>query len=288
MRRADAREIAAGRVLDAFRFGRRAARVQDEEQLFGVRRLGFARRRLSGNDVVPPQVAPGVHRNLVAGPLEDDAVFEARRLHHRRIAIVFERNLLATPVAAVGGDQQGAVRIVNAIPDRVGREAAEDDGMGHADARAGEHGDGEFRDHRHVNRRSLAALDAELTQPVRESANLGEEFAVGNRAAVAELTLEIVGDPAAAARAHVTVERVDGRVQLAVAEPARKRLFPLEHALEGPGPFELARPTRPKRFVVAVRFRIDLRPSVGLRGKLGRRRKLARLAEQRLDALVCA
>jgi hypothetical protein len=46
--------------------------------------------------------------------------------------------------------------------DRFGREAAEDDRMHRADARAGEHRDGRLRDHRHVDGDAIAFLHARL------------------------------------------------------------------------------------------------------------------------------
>src|SRR5206468_8149404 len=51
------REIATGGVQDAFGLRRRAGRIHDVERLLGVERLRLVRRRLSLDDVVPPDVA---------------------------------------------------------------------------------------------------------------------------------------------------------------------------------------------------------------------------------------
>ena len=72
----------------------------------------------------------------------------------------------APPVAAVGGDDQLRLRVVDAVGERLGGEPAEDDGVRRADAGAGEHGDGELRNHRHVDGDAVATPHAELLQRV--------------------------------------------------------------------------------------------------------------------------
>ena len=63
--------------------------------------------------------------------------------------------------------------------ERIRAEPAEHDGMDRADARAGEHGDGGFGNHRHVNRHAVALFDAERFQHVGELADLRVQFRVG-------------------------------------------------------------------------------------------------------------
>ena len=63
-------------------------------------------------------------------------------------------------------------RVVNAVGDGVGSESAENDGVDGADARAGQHGDGQFRRHAHVDRHTIALLDAQCLQAVGEASGL--------------------------------------------------------------------------------------------------------------------
>ena len=98
-------------------------------------------------------------------------------LLHRDVAVAFERNLASAAPSAVGGDERDAAGVVDAIDDRLGREAAEDHRVRRADARAGEHRNGQFRNHRHVDRDAIAFADAEVAQAVGEAADVVEQLA---------------------------------------------------------------------------------------------------------------
>lgn len=69
--------------------------------------------------------------------------------------------------------------VEDSVGERLRGEAAEDDRMDRADARAREHRDGELDDHRHVDGHAVALLDAELrVQDVREAAHRAMQLAV--------------------------------------------------------------------------------------------------------------
>ena len=72
-----------------------------------------------------------------------------------------------------------------------------------------------------------------LRRPFANRQTIVEQLAVGDRPAIAGLAFVIVGDPRAVAGAHVPVERVDRRVELAVGEPRRERLVPFEACVNG-------------------------------------------------------
>src|SRR5262249_15057747 len=76
-----------------------------------------------------------------------------------------------------------AFRVVDAVAKRLGAEAAEHDAVDGADARAGEHRDGELGDERQVNRDAVAFADAERLQDVCERRHLAIEIEVGQGAA---------------------------------------------------------------------------------------------------------
>ena len=148
-----------------------------------------------------------------------------------------ERARRAAPVAAVRRDDEVGVAVENAAAQGVGGEAAEDDGVGCAEAGAGQHGDHRLGDHRHVDGDLVPGPHTELGEGVRRLADRGPQFGVGDRPRVARLALPVEGDPVAESRRHVAVDAVDGHVELAADEPLGER------GLATPGPATTARPT---------------------------------------------
>jgi hypothetical protein len=93
-------------------------------------------------------------------------VLDGRRHIHRRIGRRFQVDRFTAAPAAVGRDHELGLRVIDATGERLGREAAENDGMRSADASAREHGDGQLRDHGHVDGDAIARVDAELADGV--------------------------------------------------------------------------------------------------------------------------
>src|SRR5690606_8097695 len=86
----------------------------------------------------------------------------------------------AAPEAAVGGEHDLALGVVDAVDQRVGAEAAEHHRVGRADAGAGQHGDGQLGDHRHVDADAVALGDAQALQHVGEALHVAVEVGVGD------------------------------------------------------------------------------------------------------------
>ena len=201
---------------------------------------------------------------------DDDDVLDARRFAQRIVGHLLERHDRPAPVAAIGGDEQARLRVVDAIAQRLGGEAAKDDGVHRADARAGQHRDRQLGDERHVERHAVALADAEPLEDVGELADLAVELEVGQRAAIAGLALPDEGRLVAAPGADMAVEAIGADVQLAADEPLRVRRIPLEHLRPGLNPLELLGEVLPERFRVRRRPGVDLRirdmaPSRGTR-----------------------
>ena len=135
--------------------------------------------------------------------------------------------------------------------ERVGREPAEHDRVGRADAGAGQQGHRQLGDHRHVDGDPVALLDAEALEHVGEALHLGEQVGVGDGAGVARLALPVERDPVAPAGVDVAVEAVLGDVERAADEPLGEGQVPLEDrvpvlipveqvgGLPGPEPLEV-------------------------------------------------
>ena len=115
-----------------------------------------------------------------------------------------------------------------------------------------------------------------------------EELGVGDRAAVAGLTLPVEGDLVAPARLDVAIETVVRHVELATDEPLRVRQVPFEDGVPRLRPRDQLRcPVGPEPFVVLGGLVVEVRPGdqrVGLE-PLGRR-EAPQLGGQIVDGVV--
>ncbi len=253
-----------------------------------VHRLGRTDRIGALHQLVVPVVATFDHGDVVAPTLDDDDVLDRRRVGHCVVGGGLQREHLAAPVAAVGGDQHGRLGVGDPVGERLRREAAEHDAVGGTDAGAGEHRDGHLGDHRHVDVDAVALGDTEALEHVGEPLHVVEELGVGDRPAVAGLTLPVEGDLVATAGLDVAIETVVRHVELATDEPLRVRQIPVEDGVPRLRPRdELRRPVGPEAFVVARGLVVEVRPGdqcVGLE-PLGRR-EAPQLGGQVVDRVV--
>ena len=255
--RGDLGHVPTGRVDDPLGLPGRAARVEEVEQILGLHVLRLAGGRLLGDQLVVPVVATFGERVLVPASSHGDHVLDRRALPYRIVRVRLERDDLATPPGAVGGDQHLGLGIVDPVPQGFGAEAAEHDRMGSADPGAREHRDGELGDHPEVDVDPVALADAQRAECVREAAHLLQELGVRDRQRVPRLALPQERDLVAAARLDVTVEAVDGGVQVSTLEPSDPRRVPLHHGIPGSGPGELAGLFGPEGLVIGPGGLVD-------------------------------
>ena len=252
--------MAAVVAHDPLRLTRRPRRVEDVEGISGFHR--DARRRLrAGDGVLPVQVAHSIELGLEHRPLQDDAALRLRLDHLDRCV---EERLVGDDAPGLdparGRDDDFGPGILDAARELVGREAAEDHRMDRPDARARQHRDDRFRDHRHVDDHPVAALDSLRDQDAREprdeiaqleiregSRRLGDRRVVDQR--------ELVG----AASLDVPVERVVTGVQAPAAEPAvERRPGVVEHPRPGLDPVDRLGRLGPELLSIFERAAIDL------------------------------
>ena len=112
---------------------------------------------------------------------------------------------------------------LHALLDRLGAEAAEDDVVRRADARAGEHRHDDLGDHRQVDPDDVAGLDPAVLQRVGEALDVAQQLGVGDVALLALLAAPVEGDAVAQAGLDVAVQAVVRGVELAVREPLVER-----------------------------------------------------------------
>ena len=176
------------------------------------------------DDLVPPQIAARRHVDgwtSIAEVTQHDHVLDAVRLGLRHGAIddLLQGEHVAAAVPAVLRDHDLRLAVPDALRDRLGGEAAEDDGVDGAEARAGQHRDGDLGDHAPVDRDAVAGLDAEARERIRELDRLAIQLGVRHGAGLAELTLPQDRGLVLPPRRHVPVEAALGDVELRAHEP---------------------------------------------------------------------
>ena len=159
----------------------------------------------------------------------------------------FEFHFAAAPPAAIGGHDQFATRVVDAIDQRRAGEAAEDDRVRRADARARQHRNRELRNQRHVERDAIAALNVRVFQNVRKLADFGVQLLISERARLAGFTFPDQRGFVASPGGEMPVETVVRDIDLAADKPLGVRWVPLQNRVPLLEPVKLLRPCAPRR-----------------------------------------
>ena len=124
---------------------------------------------------------------LSSAAADDHHVLDRRSVVQCLVGHLLERHDLSAPVTAVGGDEEPCLLIVDAIAERLGAEAAEDDAVNGADARTRQHRNRQLGNQRQVERDAIALCDSERFQNVRELRHLAVQVVIGERPRVARL-----------------------------------------------------------------------------------------------------
>ena len=244
--------MAAGVAHDALGLAGRAGGVDDVERVgrrhrhaFDLRGRAPRRQARHSRDRGP---AISSHVELLA--LQDQAVL--RRVFRQRDRLV-EQRLVGDDAAGLEAagrrDHQLRPGVVDAGGEFLRGEAAEDDRMHRADARAGEHGDRRFRHHRHIDDDAVALLDAVVLQHRGERHHLVAQLAIGEALHLA-LDGAVVDqrDLVGAAALDMAVEAVEGHVGDRAGEPAAIDAgLGVEHLVPAAEPVDLFGRLPPRR-----------------------------------------
>jgi hypothetical protein len=157
-----------------------AGGVEDEERVLGAHLPGRAVVGGRRHGVVVPDVPAVDPMNVAAGAFDHQHGLDPGTGLQGRVAVGLERNRAAASDALVGGDQVGGVAVQDAPGQGIRREAAEDHGMDRPDARAGQHGKGDLRDHGEIDRDPVARRDPVGGHGVGQAADLFVDLAVGD------------------------------------------------------------------------------------------------------------
>ena len=172
---------------------------------------------------MPPEVAPLLPGDLLAGAPHDERMLEFGRLGGRCVGGLLHRHDLAAPVEAVGGDEDLRAAILQARGDRVGAVAGEDRDEDRAELAAGQRRRDDLRDHRHEDADAIALADAEAGERVGGLVGEGEQLGVGVAPDLAVLALPDQRRLRRVGSAGVLVERGGDVVELAATVPGRPR-----------------------------------------------------------------
>ncbi len=262
MRECRVGEVAAGGVQNTLRLAGGSGRIQNEEGILRIHDGRRAGRRLLRHQFVVPQIARCVHRDLRAGAAHDKNMLDALGAldAHGTVDILLERHALAAAQRLVRGNHQSRRAIRNATAQRLGRKACEHHGVDRPDARTGEHGNGDLRNHRQVDRHSVAFLYAERQQRVCALADTGMQLTVAD----VLRTIRIIRLPddggLVAAGLQVAIQAIGGDIELAAVEPAgveiafqEARVLDLRELLD---PIEAAADSAPESIRVLDRLRV--------------------------------
>ena len=275
-------QVAAGRVQDPLRLAGGPGGVHDVERVLGVEELARVLRGRPADGVVPPDVDVVVPLDVLAGAAYDQHLVDDVRLRARLVHRRFQRRGCPAAVAAVGGDHDPRLAVLEPGGQGVGGEAPEDHRVGCADARARQHRHDGLGDHRHVDRDPVALLDAEVGQGVGGLGDLVLELGVGDVPRVAlGLADPVEGDLVTLAGLDVPVHAVVRRVDGAADEPLReRRVVPVEHPVPLLVPAQPFGLLGPEGLGVGVGTCVRLFLEVGVRSQVGRRLEPTVLLEQ--------
>src|SRR5690242_16699573 len=88
---------------------------------------------------MPPHVAAFFHVDLIASALENDDAADCRCFAQSVVDVLLQRYDPAAAITAVSRDERDCAAVADAISDRIGAEAAENDRMHGANTCAGQH-----------------------------------------------------------------------------------------------------------------------------------------------------
>ena len=90
----------------------------------------------------------------------DDYTFDKLAADQRIINHIFQRDVFGATEGTIAGDDEFGIGILQAVGNALCTESAKDDRVNGADPCTAQNGDGQLRDHPHVNANTVAFFDA--------------------------------------------------------------------------------------------------------------------------------
>ena len=212
--------ISAVSVLNTLGLAGGSGGVEDEQPVLWIQGQSLALGGLAGHEIIVKDIASLGHGYIDAGSLDHNYLLYGGCGLEGLIHIGLERQGLAAPVEAVGGDDNLGLGIVYTAVQAAGGESGEDDGVNGTYLGAGEHGDGKLGDHGQIGHDSVSLLHAHTLQSIGHFVDLSVELIVGDGPGVAHwLANEVVGYLVPVSGLGMPVHGVVGHIDLAAGEP---------------------------------------------------------------------
>ena len=181
---------------------------------------------------------------------------------------------------------------MDAVDKGVGGESAEDHGVGRTDAGAGEHGDGQFGSHAHVDGNAVAFLNAEGLENVGKFLDFAMELLIGERADFAGLAFPDDGGFVLTSGLHVAIEAVVGEIDFSASKPLGPGTVPLQNSVPLVEPMQLFSYASPELLRLLDRLTVDVLVIFGaldvrVLAEVFRAGKLTLFLKGRIDVADC-
>ncbi len=173
-------------------------------------------------------------------------MFDRVACGHRLIHGPLELDLAAAAEARVLGQDGHALRVVDAVGNRVGRKSSKNHRVHGPDARTGQQRNRQLRRHAHVDGHAVALLDPQRLESIGELLHLLVQLRVAEPAHLARFALPNNRGLVAAGSQRMTIDAVVAQVQLAAHKPLGPRLIPLQHLVPGLEPVQIPGHAGPK------------------------------------------
>jgi len=180
--------------------------------------------RGAGQRVLPVKIAARGQRRGFLLALQNDATFDLVLGNFKRAinqGLVFDDARRLDP--ARGRDHKLGRGVIDALGEFFGGKAAKDDRMNRADAGGGQHGNGGFGHHGHINQDPVAFGDTLIGQRTGKQGDRVGQFLVGVfflRAGDGRIVNQ--RGLIAASRFDMSIQTVIGGIAFPACEPARK------------------------------------------------------------------
>ena len=209
---------------DALGLARGAGGVHEEQRVACLHDLGGGLVALLPDQILVHEVPAvhHVHADIAAADHDHGLHAVGAGPDQGGVRGLLEVDDLAVAIKAVGGDEQLGLGVVDALPERLGREPGEDHRVDGPDLGRGEHGDDGLGQLRHVDDHAVALAHAQRTQGVGEPVHLAVEFEIGVLALVAGLAFPDQGQLVLVGGLDVAVKGVVDHVAARAGEPAVK------------------------------------------------------------------
>ena len=187
----------------------------------------------------------------------NDNTFNELAVDQRIINHIFQRDVFGTAERTIAGDDELCIGILKTVGNALCTETTKDDRVDGSDPCTSQYGDGQLRNHSHIDANTVAFFDAIVLEYIGKLVHLGMQLCIGEQAVV---VIRVIGFPddrrLVGLVYQVPVNTVFSDVERCAAEPFDGRLLkiPIQDLVPGLLPLEMAGHIPPKIFRIFNTF----------------------------------